>query len=93
MTYEFSLPGVNVWKGFHNNRHKRGAKILLIPGFWTGDQSLYPLAWRLRAAGHRVFFAGIWLNNGCPRATVESLSAALQALYQERSRAVGDHRP
>ena len=52
MTYEFSL-GVNVWKSFHNARHNRGAKILLIPGFWTGDQGLYPLAWRLRAAGQR----------------------------------------
>jgi triacylglycerol lipase len=82
VTYEFSLPGVNIWKGFHDAKHKGGAKILLIPGFWTGDQSLYPLAWRLRAAGHRVFFAGIWWNNGCPRATVESLSRALAALYQ-----------
>ena len=87
MTYEFSIPGATVWGGFHNTRHKRGAKVLLIPGFWTGDQSLYPLAWRLRAAGYRVFFAGIWLNNGCPRATVESLSAALQALYKS------DHEP
>jgi pimeloyl-ACP methyl ester carboxylesterase len=87
VTYEFSLPGVDLWKNCHHSRHKRGAKILLIPGFWTGDQSLYPLAWGLRAAGHRVFFAGIWLNNGCPRATVESLGQALAALYQS------DHQP
>jgi pimeloyl-ACP methyl ester carboxylesterase len=86
VTYEFSLNGVNVWKTLRRSREK-GAKVLLIPGFWTGDQSLYPLAWRLRAAGHRVFFAGIWLNNGCPRATVESLSDALRKLYES------DHEP
>ncbi len=79
MTYEFSLPGLTLWGS--RNREQTGRKILMIPGFCSGDQTLYPLAWYLRNAGHRVFFAGIWWNTGCPRDTVERLTGALSTLY------------
>ena len=77
MTYEFSLPNLDRWLG----KNRRRSKILMIPGFWAGDQSLYPLAWRLHQAGHRVFFAGIWWNTGCPRDTIERLQDALREIY------------
>jgi hypothetical protein len=79
VTYEFSLPGLSFWRAPWQE-HK-SSKVLMIPGFCSGDQTLYPLAWRLRAAGHRVFFAGIWWNTGCPRDTVERLAEALSTLY------------
>lgn len=47
--------------------------ILLIPGFMAGDSSLYPLGARLRSQGHRVFYAGIWMNADCPAKTLERL--------------------
>lgn len=79
MTYEFSLPGLSMWQRLA--REQSGSKILMIPGFCSGDQSLYPLAWWLRGCGHRVFFAGIWWNTGCPRDTLERLTEALSKLY------------
>jgi triacylglycerol lipase len=81
VTYEFSLPGLSLWKP----QMHQGSKILMIPGFASGDQTLYPLAWWLRAGGHRVFFAGIWWNTGCPRETVERLTGALADLYSSDS--------
>jgi pimeloyl-ACP methyl ester carboxylesterase len=54
--------------------------VLLIPGFMASDWSLYPMASRLRAAGHRVNFAGIWCNADCPRSTLERLESVLLKL-------------
>jgi pimeloyl-ACP methyl ester carboxylesterase len=79
MTYEFTLGSLGMWNVQH--RDGEGSRILMIPGFWANDQSLYPLAWRLRRAGHRVFFAGLWWNTGCPRDTIEYLDKALRELY------------
>jgi triacylglycerol lipase len=79
VTYEFSLPGLTNWMS--RTREHTGSKILMIPGFCSGDQTLYPLAWWLRNAGHRVFFAGIWWNTGCPRETIERLNEAVSTLY------------
>lgn len=64
------------------------SKILLIPGFMAGDMSLYALATGLRGMGHRVFFAGIWVNIDCPRETIGRLSRALEEIYRTDGRKV-----
>ena len=67
--------------------------ILLIPGFMAGDMSLYPLGSRLRAEGHRVFYAGIWMNADCPAKTLERLRKRIHevALRSGRKIAIIGH--
>jgi alpha-beta hydrolase superfamily lysophospholipase len=48
--------------------------ILLIPGFFAGDATLYPFANWLRSRGHRVFFSGILANTDCPRRVIDRLT-------------------
>ncbi len=58
---------------------RRGSKpVLLIPGFMAGDTSLYGIAGRLRMAGYRVFFPGIWFNADCPVKTISRLELVLR---------------
>ncbi len=62
--------------------------ILLIPGFMAADASLYPLGARLRSQGHRVFYAGIWLNADCPAKTLERLCKRIRELSLQTGRKV-----
>src|SRR5579872_6986602 len=62
--------------------------ILLIPGFMAGDASLYPLGSRLRAEGHRVFYAGIWMNADCPAKTLERLRKRIHQVSLQTRRKV-----
>ena len=58
--------------------HHGSKPILLIPGFMAGDTSLYGIAGRLRMAGYRVFFPGIWFNTDCPVKTIGRLERVLR---------------
>jgi hypothetical protein len=51
--------------------------VMLIPGFFAGDATLYPLARRLRMAGYHVVLSGIWCNAGCPATTMARLEKKL----------------
>jgi triacylglycerol lipase len=62
--------------------------VLLIPGFMAGDASLYPLGKRLRAQGHQVFYAGIWMNADCPAKTLERLRTRLHEVSLQTGRKV-----
>jgi triacylglycerol lipase len=62
--------------------------ILLIPGFLAGDASLYPLGARLRSQGHRVFYAGIWMNADCPAKTLERLRTRIHEVSLQTGRKV-----
>jgi triacylglycerol lipase len=62
--------------------------ILLIPGFMAGDATLYPLGARLRSQGHRVFYAGIWMNADCPAKTLERLHKRLHKVVLQGGRKV-----
>jgi len=55
----------------------------MIPGFLAGDISLYPLATRLQAEGHRVRFAGITANIACSRNQMARLESVLQKTARE----------
>jgi hypothetical protein len=62
--------------------------VLLIPGFMAGDASLYPLGARLRSIGHKVFYAGIWMNADCPRKTLERLKTRIHEVSLQTGRKV-----
>jgi triacylglycerol lipase len=62
--------------------------VLLIPGFMAGDASLYPLGARLRSLGHRVFYAGIWMNADCPAKTLERLRKRIHEISLQTGRKV-----
>jgi triacylglycerol lipase len=62
--------------------------VLLIPGFMASDASLYPLGARLRSQGHRVFYAGIWMNADCPAKTLERLSKRIHEISFQTGRKV-----
>jgi len=62
--------------------------ILLIPGFMAGDASLYPLGARLRSQGHRVFYAGIWMNADCPAKTLDRLRQRIHEVSLQTGRKV-----
>jgi hypothetical protein len=62
--------------------------ILLIPGFMAGDVSLYPLGSRLRSEGHRVFYAGIWMNADCPAKTLDRLRKRLHEVSLQSGRKI-----
>jgi len=62
--------------------------ILLIPGFMAGDASLYPLGARLRTQGHRVFYAGIWMNADCPAKTLDRLRQRIHEVSLQTGRKV-----
>jgi triacylglycerol lipase len=70
------------------SRIDNSSKIMLIPGFMAGDASLYPLAMGLRGMGHRVFFAGLWINVDCPRQMIDRLSRALESAFHTDGRKV-----
>ena len=80
MLYEF-LPALAPRTGNDGPQTEISSKLMLIPGFMAGDASLYPLGMGLRGVGHRVFFAGIWINVDCPRETMERLSRALESAF------------
>lgn len=78
------------WRMIPRAQHPR--PILLIPGFMTGDASLYPFANWLRSRGHQVFFSGIMSNTDCPRRTMDRLTETLQNLharYEEKLVVIG----
>jgi len=62
--------------------------VLLIPGFMAGDASLYPLGARLRSIGHKVFYAGIWMNADCPRKTLDRLKTRIHEVSLQTGRKV-----
>ena len=62
--------------------------VLLIPGFMAADASLYPLGARLRSQGHRVFYAGIWMNADCPAKTLERLRKRIREVSLQTGRKV-----
>jgi hypothetical protein len=62
--------------------------VLLIPGFMAADASLYPLGARLRSQGHRVFYAGIWMNADCPAKTLERLRKRIHEVSLQTGRKV-----
>lgn len=62
--------------------------VLLIPGLMAADASLYPLGARLRSQGHRVFYAGIWMNADCPAKTLERLRKRLREVNRKTGRKV-----
>jgi len=62
--------------------------VLLIPGFMAADASLYPLGARLRSQGHRVFYAGIWMNADCPAKTLERLRKRVHGVSLQTGRKV-----
>jgi triacylglycerol lipase len=70
------------------SRHANWRPILLIPGFMAGDASLFPLGARLRSQGHRVFYAGIWMNADCPAKTLERLRARIRKVSLQTGRKV-----
>jgi hypothetical protein len=72
----------------HKPGPDRWRPVLLVPGFMAGDVSLYPLAAKLRALGHRVFFSGIWCNVRCPSRTVKRLEKVLRDAYLRSGRKV-----
>ncbi len=78
------------WSGLAHRPEPQSdvSKVLLIPGFMAGDASLYPLAMALRGMGHRVFFAGIWVNVDCPRETIGRLSRVLEGAFRSDHRKV-----
>jgi hypothetical protein len=57
---------------------KAGGRVLLIPGFLSGDGSLATLAARLAAAGHHPLHPGIVRNVDCSEAAVRRLIAVLE---------------
>src|SRR5271170_1824886 len=74
-----------------NGEHKTNADwrpVLLIPGFMAGDSSLYPLGARLRSLGHRVFYAGIWMNADCPAKTLERLRKRIHEVSLQTGRKI-----
>ncbi len=64
-----------------SDRDASSKGVLLIPGLMAGDASLYPLAGRLKIAGYRVFFPGIWCNADCPARTMERLEGKLREAH------------
>jgi hypothetical protein len=62
--------------------------VLLIPGFMASDATLYPLGARLRSQGHRVFYAGIWMNADCPAKTLDRLSERIHEISFQTGRKV-----
>jgi triacylglycerol lipase len=70
------------------NANSHWRPVLLIPGFMASDASLYPLGARLRSQGHRVFYAGIWMNADCPAKTLERLSKRIREISFQTGRKV-----
>ena len=68
--------------------HSDWRPVLLIPGFMAGDASLYPLGARLRSQGHRIFYAGIWMNADCPAKTLQRLRKRLLEVGRQTGRKV-----
>jgi triacylglycerol lipase len=68
--------------------HPDWRPILLIPGFMAADASLYPLGSRLRSEGHRVFYAGIWMNADCPAKTLDRLRKRIHEVSLQTGRKV-----
>src|SRR5271166_4754107 len=68
--------------------HANWRPVLLIPGFMAADASLYPLGARLRSQGHRVFYAGIWMNADCPAKTLERLRKRIHEVSVQTGRTV-----
>jgi triacylglycerol lipase len=62
--------------------------VLLVPGFMASDASLYPLGSRLRSEGHRVFYAGIWMNADCPAKTLDRLRQRIHEISLQTGRKV-----
>jgi triacylglycerol lipase len=68
--------------------HPNWRPVLLIPGFMAADASLYPLGARLRSQGHRVFYAGIWMNADCPAKTLDRLRARIHEVALQTGRKI-----
>lgn len=62
--------------------------VLLIPGFLASDATLYPLGTRLRSVGHRVFYAGIWINADCPAKTLDRIQKRVHEVAAQTGRKV-----
>src|SRR5579872_733165 len=62
--------------------------VVLVPGFMAGDASLYPLGSRLGSEGHRVFYAGIWMNADCPAKTLDRLRKRIHEISLQSGRQV-----
>lgn len=60
--------------------------VLLIPGFLASDATLYPLGARLRSLGHRVFYAGIWINADCPAKTLDRIGKRVHEVTSQTGR-------
>jgi len=78
---EFARFAGSAWTWRMTPQSRRPRPILLIPGFFAGDATLYPFANWLRSRGHQVFFSGILANADCPKRAMERLERILQDLY------------
>jgi pimeloyl-ACP methyl ester carboxylesterase len=69
------------WTWRWGRRASNSRSILLIPGFFAGDVSLYPFANWLRSRGHQVYFSGILANYDCPRRVLNRLADIVDYRY------------
>ena len=64
--------------------HGNGKAVLLIPGLWGGDNSLFVLRRNLAHLGYDARTWGLGTNNRCGEATVEHLLGRVGALAAKR---------
>ncbi len=67
----------------HPNAGANRRSVLLIPGFFAGDATLFPLGARLGTLGHRAFYSGIWINADCPGKTLDRLQLRLRHVSEQ----------
>ncbi|MCS6927763.1 MAG: alpha/beta hydrolase [Candidatus Binatia bacterium] len=70
-----------VYRGTHIPRGS-GEPVLLIPGFFAGDWTLWTMAGWLNRLGYRAHFSGIDWNIDCPNRTAELLRWRLEHIQQ-----------
>jgi triacylglycerol lipase len=68
--------------------HGDGRRVILVPGFGGGDQTLWVLAGWLRRIGYRPHTCGFVANLGCSDRAVERVERRLERLYGRDGRRV-----
>src|SRR5438132_13897074 len=68
--------------------HGDGRGVLLVPGLWGGDASLFILRRELARLGYDAHTWGLGLNNRCGEATVQKLVGKVAQMSERHARPV-----
>jgi triacylglycerol lipase len=72
----------------HGVAHGDGRRVVLMPGFGGGDQTLLVLANWLRRIGYRPSTCGFVVNTGCGDRALERVERRVEKLHEQHGRRV-----